>query len=587
MFNFRRNILISLISFCLFIFTSSTFANPLKWIPQNSGTTTPLNSISYGNGRYVVTSTNGLLLTSTDAINWTQETFGTATLMSVTYNPLIRRFIAVGNSGTIITSADGLQWVAQTSGTPNNLNGIATSNTMIVAVGNEGTLLYSTNGGLNWNVTAPVAGNWLAAVTHYDNGHGYNSFVAVGMKGIILQSTDGIRWIARSSGVTSDLYGVTASANKIIAVGTNGVALISTDGGISWTQQIIDPSLDLWGITYSSRFDEFAAVGSFGVVAKSKDGVHWVATELSGITSPLTSVIYGNNQFVTVGENGVLFSSGPTFRKIMYALDSFAAIDNKGDILTSYWGDLWTNTTSSSSCKVYDMTFNDDEKAVVAFGSSCILKSTDLVKWTQQAAADGPAGNVCYANHLYISSSGSTIVTSSDGINWSGQTLDEPNLGKLACANNTFVAIDNDVGTTPPTSFLRSTDGFHWQRIPNGGSVGAQYTNIIGGNSEFISVGDAEYGRFVATSADGISWGVYHPERIDGSMISAARGGNTFVAIAPGIIYTSASEPWNKQLTNTNMTDVVYGNGRFVIIGDTVLTSPDGITWTDQVENFK
>ncbi len=593
MFNFRRDILVSLISLCLFIFMSSTFANPLKWIPQNSGTTNPLNSISYGNGRYVVTSTNGLMLTSADAINWSQVTFGTFTLMGVTYNPLVRKFIAVGNSGTIVTSVDGLNWMQQISGTRNNLNGIATNNGMTVVVGSNGTILYSTNGGLNWNPSTSVTNNWLAAVTRYDDGHGYSSFVAVGLGGVILQSTDGVRWIPRSSGVTSDLYGVAASANKIIAVGSNNVELLSTDGGVTWTQQSIASTIDFWGITYSSQLDEFAAVGKYGVVSKSKDGVTWITTELSGGAATLLSIAYINNQFITVGEQGTIFIGGPIFRKIMYVLNSFAGVDNSGNVVTSYDGSVWKNVNGGLSCRIYDMAFNYDQKTVYAFGSGCILKSTDLVNWTEQNSVGNLYGGICYGNHMFARLSESTVSTSSDGLNWNSQTISFPNLGNLACGTDEFVIVNHDQSSTNADSFIRSTDGFHWEQMPPSSPVGANYNNITYIEGLYYAVGDAEADdRIIMVGPDGIHWQLYRPTNRDGGTLTGIAfkdNGQSYVGIAPGFILhgTNLGTVWTVQPGLMNMTDVVYGNGMFVIIGDTILTSSDGIVWTDQIENLK
>jgi hypothetical protein len=46
--------------------------HPLNWIPQTSGTNVTLTGAAYGNNQYVVTSSDGLVIMSTDDKNWIQ-----------------------------------------------------------------------------------------------------------------------------------------------------------------------------------------------------------------------------------------------------------------------------------------------------------------------------------------------------------------------------------------------------------------------------------------------------------------------------------------------------------------------------------
>ena len=61
-------------------------------------------------------------------------------------------------------------------------------------------------------------------------------FVAVGVSGTILTSTDGITWNPRTSGTSQLLYSITYSENLglFVRVGYSGTILTSTDG-ITWT----------------------------------------------------------------------------------------------------------------------------------------------------------------------------------------------------------------------------------------------------------------------------------------------------------------------------------------------------------------
>ena len=86
------------------------------------GVITGLNSIIYSSelNMFVIVGYNGLILTSSDGINWTSRTSGvTIVLNSIIYSSELNMFVTVGNGGIILTSNDGINWV-----TTDNLGGV-------------------------------------------------------------------------------------------------------------------------------------------------------------------------------------------------------------------------------------------------------------------------------------------------------------------------------------------------------------------------------------------------------------------------------------------------------------------------------
>ena len=57
--------------------------------------------------------------------------------------------------------------------------------------------------------------------------YGNGRFVAVGRRGTILTSSDGVSWTERSSGTSQDLHGVTYGNGLFVAVGSGGTILTS------------------------------------------------------------------------------------------------------------------------------------------------------------------------------------------------------------------------------------------------------------------------------------------------------------------------------------------------------------------------
>jgi hypothetical protein len=67
--------------------------------------------LAYGNGYYVAAGAQGTILTSTDAINWTQRfsgsspsTLSTSNLLGAAYSSTLQRFVITGTGGTILVS---------------------------------------------------------------------------------------------------------------------------------------------------------------------------------------------------------------------------------------------------------------------------------------------------------------------------------------------------------------------------------------------------------------------------------------------------------------------------------------------------
>ena len=72
-----------------------------------------------------------------------ESTTDTTTTTTTTSSPL---FVAVGDNGTILTSSDGTTWTSRTSGTTEYLRGGAYGNSTLVVVGASGTILTSSDG---------------------------------------------------------------------------------------------------------------------------------------------------------------------------------------------------------------------------------------------------------------------------------------------------------------------------------------------------------------------------------------------------------------------------------------------------------
>jgi hypothetical protein len=179
-------------------------------------------------------------------------------------------FVAVGGrySGfdpltTILTSTDATHWVYHQAPSTDYLQAVTHSGKEFIAVGRRGDILISPDG-MNWENRAPAAPLPLSGVA-YGNGR----FVAVGgpdASGDILSSVDGIHWDQHLSGLPNHLYGITFSQGAFVATGARGELRVSEDG-VDWTVL----RLETPGFLTRALFGQetFLSVGQAGTILES------------------------------------------------------------------------------------------------------------------------------------------------------------------------------------------------------------------------------------------------------------------------------------------------------------------------------
>ena len=231
----------------------------------------------------------------------------------------VKTYVAAGTGGAIYSSPDGATWSAVNYASSANINAGAYFGTFKL-VGDGGLVLLSSDAS-TWTSEVSGTNQNLYAIAS----NSINLNVAVGAKGTIISSVDGVTWTpAYSSGTTQDLYAVTYAAYNTglwLAVGAGGAMVQSTDG-LTWTSVPSNTQADLRGIVYGTiassststststvvlSTSEFVAVGAGGTVLSSSDGASWTVQTLPG-SGNLNAITCGT-QYVTVGAGGNIFIS--------------------------------------------------------------------------------------------------------------------------------------------------------------------------------------------------------------------------------------------------------------------------------------
>ncbi|MBP6507537.1 MAG: exo-alpha-sialidase, partial [Opitutaceae bacterium] len=183
------------------------------------------------------TSTGGVILSSSDGLNFTSVSSGHYDILDIIKQG--STYYAVGGNGTIRTSSDGVSWATQTQTTPftNAIRNISYLNGLFIITGSNDMVRTSATG---------AADSWSAQTTGFSGGQLYGAaygngvYVVVGgtnnssnRVSHVLTSPDGNTWTQRNVGSNDTFRGVVFYQGTFTAVGTDGAIIRSSDG-INW-----------------------------------------------------------------------------------------------------------------------------------------------------------------------------------------------------------------------------------------------------------------------------------------------------------------------------------------------------------------
>jgi|GEM_PF-1471763 len=336
----------------------------------------------------------------------------------------------------------------------NNISGVATDgNGRWVAVGNDGRMAYS-DGGINWTAipagpggstfNLTLAGPAINGVAHNGLSGAEGRWVAVGNGGRMAHSNDGINWTAIPAGG--------AGGSTFLPTGTGSVINGVAHNGLSGAE------------------GRWVAVGNGGRMARSNDGINWVAI------SPGPN----GSTFNAPGPDGTTTGSiinGVAHNGLPGVEGRWVAVGNGGRMAHSNDGINWTaihggavGSTFPSGTEagtvINGVAYGNGRWVAVGNGGR-MAHSPDGINWTAihggAASSTFPSGTeagtvirgVAYGNGRWVAvGSGGRMAHSPNGINWTqipaapnGSTFDEVHFGwpigisGVAYGNGRWVAV--------------------------------------------------------------------------------------------------------------------------------------------------
>lgn len=260
-----------------------------------------------------------------------------------------------------------------------------------------------------------------------------------------------------------------------------------------------------------------------------------------------------------------------------------AAMSLSGPTLAQGCGDMWNPVSlPENGTELYAGIWANNQ--FVVGGNGAILASPDGLTWTYDAGGTfGWVTGIAYGAGRYVAAVATdrAVLISKDGHRWHKHLVEDGGWFEgVIYAKGLFVAVG------PHGHVWTSPDGLSWTKHQAGFRKG-YLTSVAYGSGRFVAVG---VGGVIVTSTDGITWhrrtakpvGQVNPLGLSPRITYGPAG---FVVVDDRTILTS---PDGKSWTRMSVPDsyylqsVTYTGSAYVAVGDVILTSPDGVTWTLQ-----
>ena len=486
----------------------------------------------------------------------------------------------VCDRGQVYTMDDIYGWDAHAVGTADSFRSLTMFGNEVFISGARGTIAYGTSP-TNLVLLNLQTEDWLEGITASSE-----RLVAVGDNGAIYTSADGREW-QRQEGFSTWLRGVARGPTHFVAVGEDGLIIRSEDG-LAWNELTSPTPLHLNRVEFIQ--DRFWIVGDSGVVL-TNDSQFTFSTILPGITNNLYAVAGNTREVLVAGDQAA-------WRYDLNSGSWFPESDATNLTLAPEWpyySALWTGThflLGGRSGMLVEGARQDTLSPLV-----WTTRSQATRNWLW-AVTRGPGFYAAVGDR-------GTIVTSDNGGEWEREVVPPSTLDKVLLgvgSNTNVMATVGTLGTIIHSPYIVTnvvhTNDFGevlTNQVPLMGVIWFESpsptTNDLQGigASENLLVAAGAMGTIV-TSPNGSNW-VSAPSPVNTYLSSVASWPGGFVISGDyGVILTSTDGiAWQQQ--NSGVTNWIYNvrylNDRLVAVGETglILTSTNAVDWQRQTAN--
>ena len=271
-----------------------------------------------------------------------------------------------------------------------NLWGTCYGGGQFVAVGERGTILTSPDG-LAWTPRTSGTTAWLTSVAY-----GFNHYLAVGADRTILSSLDGSTWETIASFPANTprerLNVVGFDHDRFLAYGEHDFALtLELPARIDWRSPYPSTGLNTWWRSFALGLGRYVVVGETGLIALDSNESPLGQRQpivVPPSTRSLSGIVFDHGTFTAVGEGGVILSSSDALTWSLQSsgtilgLNALAPFNNTlitvgagGVILVQSRPLTWTPRLSPTSELLLALAASDTA-AIAVGGSGTIIRTT-------------------------------------------------------------------------------------------------------------------------------------------------------------------------------------------------------------------
>lgn len=381
----------------------------------------------------------------------------------------------------------------------------------VIAAGDAGKVIYSTNSGVRWYISTAVVSNFKSV-----SSLGNMVWIAGSNGNIYSSLTSSLNLIPYNTGNSGQMTGVCfVNSSTGYSCSADGKIYKSINSGVNWSLQF-SGAQPLTSISFKDDMSG-VSVGNSGLILETTNGgINWQSIT-SGTTKNLLKVKYFSGGYVIAGENGALLSKSSTLNTI----DSKIITDIKGVAGTSFsdvhlcggGGFIRNNKNNNSGFTNFEINpelqnlvdifyFDSNKGWAVSSMNDCVIKTTDggntwnntgnvsvsylwenkLGQLTQNSHGNGLCKHPYNSSTYFVGFENNIYVTRNKGDNWSLISTYPPSIPlppNGTFSNNFYVShLDTNVWLSviqslPYDKILRTTNyGNNWSIVKDSVTVG-------------------------------------------------------------------------------------------------------------------
>ena len=481
-------------------------------------------------------------------------------------------WVIVGDQGTVLTSSNRVDWKSRNSGTSQDLQAVAADNQEWIAVGRAGTILRSPDG-FTWSRVPNTLNSthWRCLATRKEG-----VWILGGEKGAIA-TLRGDSLNPAKLDTHDDVLAVETGRENVRGwLAAAGTWIYASASGQVWKRQAELPEI-ITALQHNTV--SWAAVGMSGMAAASYDGINWTRPTLTkGIPLPeqdLWTVSYATGRYLLAGANGsFLFGSGNV-------LANLAPLRKTELLRQKIREDFHSIATEGPSWMVAGDLVRAQADRIPISNAWPIPTTPSLL---DRLGRPQVIHSIATAPGLWIAVGPAGFVGASinSGLSWNQDENSGTQLNLHAVKH--LAALWVAVGEGGVIRYMRSEDpwGIWKPALLNFPSAEITWLDLDVKDGQWVAVGT---GGKSAMSADGIHWAL-GPETGDGldlQSVYGAQGVWVTVGEAGSIYASSELASWNpiESPTAASLDHVTFGRGQWVATGEdgTLLVASNVLKW--------